>query len=160
MNAAPGDIVITRLIDAPAELVFAAWTNVSHLQKWFAPEGCSIKFMHADIREGGTFHSCVTVPGYGDCWCLGEYLEIVPDKKIVYTMINADQHGNKVADAGKDSEWPLETTVTILIKPFNGKTKLILHQNAPEAVAKRTGAYPSWLQMLDNLEKSLSQDSI
>ncbi|RYZ79188.1 MAG: hypothetical protein EOO68_39240 [Moraxellaceae bacterium] len=97
------------------------------------------------------------MPNYGDCWCTGKYLEITAPERIVYTITNADEHGNAAGtdDAGKDPEWPLETTVTIVFEEYEGKTKLTLHQNAPEDVAKRTGAYPSWLQMLDNLEKDL-----
>ncbi|MEO6151224.1 MAG: SRPBCC domain-containing protein [Mucilaginibacter sp.] len=157
INAAAGDIVITRLFNAPRELVFSAWTDAEHLKKWFAPDGCSIHFKHIDVREGGTFHSCISVPNYGDCWCIGTYIEITSPEKIVYSISNADEHGNRAVadDAGKDPDWPLETMVTILFENYEGKTKLILHQNAPEDVAKRTGAYPSWLQMLDNLEREL-----
>jgi hypothetical protein len=71
----------------------------------------------------------------------------------VLTQGFSNEAGNAVDDspAGKDPEWPNITTLTVTFEDLGGKTKLTIHQNAPEEVAKRTGAYQSWLQMLDNL---------
>jgi uncharacterized protein YndB with AHSA1/START domain len=155
--AAAGEILITRIFDAPRELVFEAWTNPEHLVRWFAPRGCTIHFSQLALRPGGGFHSCIRNPDFDDCWCQGTYHEIVAPERIVYTIALADEKGNLVtaANAGEDQEWPSETTVTVLFEDVDGKTKLTLHQNASEAVAKRTGAYPSWLQMLDRLAETL-----
>jgi len=149
-------ILITRLLDAPPALVFKAWTDAEHLPRWFAPPGCTIVFHRLDIREGGTFLSCIHGPDDFECWCAGEYREITPER-IVYTMVNTDEHGNPVdpASIGMDPAWPRETIVTVSILAHEGKTKLVLQQTVSEELAKRTGAHPSWLLMLDRLAEQL-----
>lgn len=159
MSSEDGLVVIERIFDAPRELVFSAWTDRGHLANWYAPNGCQISFKTLEIRPGGVVHSCILTPDGHECWCKGTYLEIDPPKKIVYTMAIADAAGNlmRPADAGMDSDWPRETTVTVSFVELGGKTKLTLHQTVQESLAKRTGAYPSWLQMLDRLDEQLKQ---
>ena len=153
------DVFISRVIDAPREEVFQAWTDPQSLEKWFAPKGCTIHFKQIDIREGGTFHSVIKNPAYKDCWCVGTYLEIVEPERIVFTMVNADEKGNALtaAEAGMDPEWPASTTVTVTFGPLGNKTAFTLHQTVNLALATRTGAYPSWIEMLDILETSLQK---
>jgi uncharacterized protein YndB with AHSA1/START domain len=151
------EIIITRVFDAPRELVFEAWTNPEHLLQWFAPRGCTIHFAQLALQPGGGFHSCIRTPDFHDCWCQGSYHEIVPPERIVFSMAVADEKGNLVTpvDAGMAPEWPKETTVTVTFEDEAGKTRLTLHQTVSESLAKRTGAYPSWLQMLDRLGELL-----
>jgi uncharacterized protein YndB with AHSA1/START domain len=150
------EIHITRTFDAPLELVFAAWSNADALKQWYAPPGCSLSYCTVDFRVGGAFHHCIDTP-MGDCWCKGIYQEIILNRKIVFVIGFSDEAGNSVSDspAGKDPEWPMETTVTITFTESNGKTTLNLHQTADLEVAKRTGAYQSWLLMFDLLEKTV-----
>lgn len=79
-------------------------------------------------------------------------------ERIVYTLAIADATGRPVApaDAGMDPEWPQETVVTVTFEDLEGKTRLTLHQTVGEALAKRTGAHPSWIQMLDRLAGQLA----
>lgn len=151
-------ICIERTFDAPRELVFDAWTNPKHLLRWFAPGSCSLRFVNIDVRRGGTFHSCISDPSFGDCWCVGTYQEISRPERLVFTMAVADRHGNKVAssDAGHDSQWPPETTLVVTFDDVDGKTRLTLRQNVSETLARKTGAYPSWLSMLDRLDELLT----
>ncbi|WP_010584998.1 SRPBCC family protein [Schlesneria paludicola] len=153
MSSNDGMVVIERVFDAPRELVFQAWTDREHLANWYAPNGCTITFKTLEIRPGGVFHSCIRSPEGHECWCKGVYLEIEPPTRIVYSMSIADQDGNlaEPVDVGMDPEWPRETTVTVSFLEWGDKTRLTLHQTVREAIAKRTGAYPSWLQMLDRL---------
>jgi len=148
---------ITRVFDAPRELVFRAWTDPEQLVRWFAPQGCTFSFAKVDVRPGGSYHSCIRTPDGHDCWCKGAYREIVEPERIVYTMAIADEQGNSVGptDVGMDPEWPRETILTVTFEDLGGKTRLTLHQTVPESLAKRTGAHPSWLQMLDRLEDML-----
>jgi hypothetical protein len=80
----------------------------------------------------------------------------------VYTLAIADRDGNKVAPetVGHDSRWPPETLLTVTFEDQEGKTKLTLRQNVAESLAKETGAYPSWLEMLDRLDGLLSEGSM
>ncbi|RYG38513.1 SRPBCC domain-containing protein [bacterium] len=151
------DILLERTFDAPRDLVFRAWTDPEQLVQWFAPRGCSIEFERIDPREGGSFHSCIRTPVGPDCWCVGTYLEIMPPERLAFTMRLADADGNPLDSegAGKDSEWPEETTITVTLTEDSGRTHMTLHQNAPEEIARRTGAYGSWIEMFDRLAESL-----
>lgn len=152
------EVLITRVFDAPAELVFNLWIDPELLIQWYAPEGCTIFFKEINPKTGGSYHSCISNSQYGDCWCIGKYKEVIPNTKIAFTMINADEHGNPINPAaiGMDPEWPGETLVTIRLEEEEGRTKLELRQTVSQELAKKTGAYPSWLQMLDNMQSLLS----
>lgn len=153
------EVLITRVFDAPRELVFKAWTDPEHLMRWSAPKGCTLRIHSFDFRPGGRFHHCLGIPSGHDCWCMGVYQEIVAPERIVYSIAMSDENGNPAesADAGKDLDWPAETIVTVTFAELGGKTKLTLHQTVSEELAKRTGAYPSWLEMLDRLAEDLAQ---
>lgn len=158
-TAAPDrDVLITRVFDAPRELVFQAWTDPAHLAHWYAPHGCTISFREIEVREGGVFHSCIGGPDGSACWCKGVYREVVAPERIVCTMAIADEQGNLMdpTDVGMDPEWPRETVLTVTFEEQDGKTKLTLHQTVSEELAKRTGAHQSWLQMLDRLAEQLA----
>jgi uncharacterized protein YndB with AHSA1/START domain len=157
-TATDRDVLISRVFDAPRELVFRAWTDPVQLPRWYAPNGCSIEFKKLDVRPGGTFHSCIRTPDGHECWCTGVYREVVAPERIVYTLVIADAAGNTVgpADVGMDPDWPRETVLTVTFDDLGGRTRLTLHQTVSETVAKRTGAHPSWLQMLDRLAGELA----
>ena len=152
-SAAAGTLRIERVFDAPRELVFEAWTNPEQLLQWYAPRGCTVRFVEIDVRPGGRFHSCIHNPSFGDCWCVGVYREIVRPERIVYTLETADSAGNEIepAQAGHDPRWPRETLVTVTFAEVRGSTKLTLEQSVLESLARHTGAHPSWLEMLDRL---------
>lgn len=154
------EVFIEEVLNAGIERVFRAWTDPAILMKWYAPEDCTIQFKTLEIKTGGKFHSCITNPKYGDCWCIGEYTEIVHNEKIVFTMINANEHGDPIvpAEIGMDAEWPGSTLVTVTLKEEDGKTRLQLKQTVVQELAIKTGAYGGWLQMLENLQKALIQN--
>lgn len=147
------EVLITRVFDAPREMVFDAWTDPAQLARWYAPSGCEIEFRALDPRPGGTFLSCIRAPGGHECWCRGVYRTVNRPVQIVFTMVVADQRGEAVdpSAVGMDPDWPLETVVTVTFVPKGSRTVLTLHQTVSESLAKRTGAYPSWLQMFDRL---------
>jgi len=154
------EVFIEETFNASIEKVFNAWTDPEKLMKWYAPDGCTIYFKKIKIETGGQFHSCISNPQYGDCWCIGEYKEVLPNTKIVFTLINADENGKPIIPTkiGMDPDWPGETLVTVILSEEKGKTKLQLRQTVSQKLAKKTGAYPSWLQMLNNMQIMLSQN--
>lgn len=158
-NLKKGEVFIEEIFNASIEKVFEAWTDPEKLMKWYAPDGCTIHFKKIEIEKGGKYHSCISNPQYGDCWCIGEYKEVIPHSKIIFTMINADENGNPVnpVEIGMDSDWPGETLVTVTLSEENGKTKLQLHQTVSQELAQKTGAYPSWLQMLNNMQTLITK---
>src|SRR5688572_6492678 len=151
------EVLITRIFNASREDVFKAWTSVDALARWFAPNECTIEFKKFEFRNGGKFHHCIHNPHVHDCWCIGTFREIIEPEKIIYNIAISDKDGNPAqpSDMGMDPDWPAETTVTVIFEDIDGRTKLTLKQAVDTELAKRTGAYPSWLQMLDRLEEQL-----
>lgn len=147
------EVFIEETYNASPEKVFSAWTDPVKLMQWYAPDGCTIRFKKINIEKGGQFLSCISNPQFGDCWCTGEYKEVLPNTKIVFTLINSDENGHPInpAKIGMDPDWPGETLVTVTFTEENGITKLQLRQTVSQEIAKKTGAYPSWLQMLNNM---------
>ena len=151
-------VLIERSFDFPREVVFDAWTSPELLAAWFAPRGCTLHFARIDVREGGGFHSCVRNPEFGDCWTVAVYREVVRPERIVFSWCIADASGNPVSpqSQGHDPDWPAETLVTVTFAEKNGRTLVTLAQSVSEALAKRTGAHPSWIQMLELLGEALA----
>jgi uncharacterized protein YndB with AHSA1/START domain len=152
-----GQVLITRMFNAPRKLVFKAWTDPDYLKHWYAPNGCTIEFFNFDLRPGGGFLSLLTNPAGHDCRCKSTFLEIKAPERLVFTIAFADEQGNLMTSeqAGVDADWPSETVVTVTFEEQDGKTKVTLHQTVAEVIAKRTGAYPSWLQMFDRLDQQM-----
>ena len=79
------EITITRIFDAPARLLFEAYSKPEHIMRWFGPKGWPVTLCEMDFRVGGKFRFAMTGPsGKQNTPFGGEYLEIIPDKKIVY----------------------------------------------------------------------------
>lgn len=150
-------VSITRVFDAPRQLVFDAWTDPKHLLRWYAPDNCSFRIKEIEVMPGGEFLHCISNPQFGDCWCKGVYIEVKRPERLVFTMSVTNENGEDVAsaDVGHHYDWPVQTTVMVTFTEHDGKTTMTLQQTVSEALAKKTGAYPSWLQMLDNLEREL-----
>ncbi|TCD01409.1 SRPBCC family protein [Pedobacter psychroterrae] len=154
------ELLISHLFDASTEIVFKAWTDPELLRHWYAPDGCTIEFKSIEIIPGGHFHSCIHDPVHGECWVKGSYLEIVPNLKLVFTMVMSDKDGNSVSSvaAGKTQEWPEEQITTVSFEPIGTQTKVTIHQTVCEEEAKKTGAYQSWIKMLNKLHFLLTAD--
>ena len=85
-SVAAREVVITRVFDVPARLLFAAYSTPEHLTKWFGPKGWPLTLCEMDFRAGGRYRFAMSGPdGKQGTPFGGEYLEIVPNRKIVYT---------------------------------------------------------------------------
>ncbi len=153
-------ITITRTFDAPRERVWEAFTNPDEVKKWWGPEGFSAPSAKSDLRVGGTFVYAMKGPP-GSEWDKtnysgGEYLEIVPNEKLVVTDNFTDEQGNKIdpATIGMPGEWgDMKVTVTFE-DAGEGKTKLTLvHEGHPAEMAK--DAESGWSSSLDKFAKIL-----
>lgn len=157
-HGADREVRITRTFAAPRALVFQAWGSAEHLRRWYAPAGCSLVACAIDFRVGGGLRLCIRTPDGHDCWCRGTYREITAPERLVFTLENTDAQGNALAQGtgGMDAEWPPATVVTVTFSDLGSATRLTLHQTVSERVAKRTGAHPRWLSMLDRLAEDLA----
>lgn len=152
------NVLINHDFDAPRETVFEAWATESHLVSWFAPRGCEVSFRKFDFRVGGEYHSCIHTPDGKECWCKGKYRQIREPELIEFTMVVSDNSMRTVEPvaAGMDPAWPLETVVTVSFADHQGGTRLTLRQTVDEVLAKRTGAYPSWISMFDRMAEHIA----
>jgi uncharacterized protein YndB with AHSA1/START domain len=150
------DILITRIFDAPRELVFKAWTDPAHLMKWWSPKGSTTPHASVDLRVGGEFRFCMRFPDGREGWGKGIYREIVVPEKIVYRTHLTDAEGNVLkAPFGKTISGELpESIVTATFEDLSGKTKLTLHHTVTEFHPHRDQMYEGWTQMFDKLGNS------
>ena len=79
------DLVLTRLIDAPREKLYRAWTDPELLKQWFAPAPYTTPSAELDVRVGGASAVVMRSPDGNDIPCSGVYLEVVPNRRLVFT---------------------------------------------------------------------------
>jgi uncharacterized protein YndB with AHSA1/START domain len=143
------EIVVTRVFDGPARIVFDAWTKPELLMRWWAPKSFGITFLscETDVRPGGTYKFVFAHPQSGEPMAfVGRYLEVEPHSRLVWT--------NEEGENG--------AVTTLTFEEQDGKTHLVLQDLYPskealdEAVASgSTNGYPEQFDELDALLKSL-----
>lgn len=155
------ELIITRIIDAPRERVWKAWTDPEQLKTWWGPKGFTAPFARMDLRVGGTYLSCMRSPDGKDYWSTGVYREIVPEKRLVMTDSFADEKGNVVPGSyyGMAPDFPREMLITVTFEDAGGRTKLTLKhsgaKNIPESdLASMT---QGWNESLDKLAESFGK---
>jgi uncharacterized protein YndB with AHSA1/START domain len=145
-------MTVTRIFDAPRELVWRAWTDPRYVMQWWGPKGFTSPVCTIDFRVGGKFLCCMRSPEGQEFWNAGEYHEIIPHEKIVSSMYFADAQGNKVeaADYGIEHE-AIEGAydVTLFEDSGEGQTKLTFIGNESAEEAKNSGQMEGWGQVLD-----------
>lgn len=138
------ELLVTRTIDAPADLVFEAWTTPALFQRWWVPKsfGLTLLSCELDVRVGGTYR---LVFQHGDATMafFGTYREVTPPSRLVWT--------NDEGDAG-------ETITTATFDERDGKTHITVRDLYPSKEALdaalasgSTGALPEQLEQLELL---------
>ena len=142
------ELVVTRTVNAPARLVFEAWTKAELFRRWWVPKsyGLTLLSCEMDVRVGGSYrlvfrHEDSTMEFFGT------YLEVTPHSRLVWT--------NEEGDG--------QTVTTVTFNETAGKTLLVVHDLYPskEAIdSGSTGALPEALDQLDELLAGLGPGSI
>jgi uncharacterized protein YndB with AHSA1/START domain len=151
------ELSITRIFDAPRELVWQAWTEPEHFKRWWGLKTFTCPVCEMDFRVGGKYLNCMLSPDGKKYWTTGVYREIVPLEKIVYTDSFADEKGNEVPPSyyGMPGEWGKVSIVTIILEEFEGKTKMTLRHSGIPAGDLSTNTQHGWNEFFDKLAKSL-----
>ena len=147
-------MTITRVFDAPRELVWKAWTDPKYVMQWWGPKDFTAPVCKIDFRVGGKALFCMKSPDGQECWNGIEYIEIVPYEKIVSLMYFADPKGNRIDPAQLGIEHEAidgAHDVTIFEDLGNGRTKLTHIGNEPMESAKNSGQLEGWNQILDKI---------
>ncbi len=145
-------MVVTRVFDAPRELVWKAWTDPKYVMQWWGPKGFTAPVCKMDFRVGGKYLFCMRAPDGQELWTGGEYHEIVLHEKVVLSMYFSDSEGNKVeaADYGIEHETIDDAHDIVLFEDLgNGQTKLTFIGNEAMENAKESGQVEGWNQILD-----------
>ena len=104
------EIVMTRVFDAPRQMVFDAFSKPELLKRWFGPRGWSLVVCDVDFRVGGSWRFVLRGPDGKEMGMRGVYLEITPPERSVH-MESFD-------------DYPGESQVTAVFAEHNGKTTL------------------------------------
>lgn len=138
---------IKRLIKAPRDRVYAAWTDPAQLKQWFGPKDVQTHDLIADARVGGQFRWDLSSPEGEKMTVSGEYRELQPGRKIVFTWHWED-----------DEDWENRPSiVTVELNDGEGGTELrLIHEQLPNEES-RTGHTRGWNSALDKLEKWFSE---
>ena len=79
------ELILTRLLDAPAEKLFRCWTDPVLLKQWFAPRPYTTPVADVDVRPGGASNVVMKSPEGQEIPCPGQYLEVVPNRRLVFS---------------------------------------------------------------------------
>ena len=96
------DLVVSRVFEAPIELVWKAWTDPKYVMQWWGPKGFTSPLAKIDFREGGTSLVCMRAPkefGGQDMYNTWTYQKIVPMQRIEFILNFSDKDGNKLDPA-------------------------------------------------------------
>lgn len=140
------ELVVTRSFDAPARLVFAAWTTPDLFMRWWAPKsmGMVLRACDMDVRTGGGYRLEFGEDAAQSFAFFGKYLEVIPNERLVWTN-----------DEGEDG-----AVTTVTFEEQGGRTLLTLTELYPsreafDANAGAEGALPEQFVQLDELLASL-----
>jgi uncharacterized protein YndB with AHSA1/START domain len=145
-------MTITRVFDAPRELVWKAWTDPKYVMQWWGPKGFTSPTCKIDFRVGGKFLCSMKSPDGQEFFNAGEYHEIIPHEKIVSSMYFADAQGNKVEPEHYGIEHeaiPDARDVALFEDLGNGQTKLTFIGNETMESARESGQAEGWDQVLE-----------
>lgn len=144
------EVNITRVFDAPRELVFEAWTNPTYLGRWWGPKEVSKPVCEVDAQPGGNIYIVMRVSdgaGYSSGAMRGTFREVQRPERLGFTAVVEDADGNV----------HFESFITVAFTDQNGKTVLSIHAKATglsaESLAMLAGMEESWNQSLDLLAR-------
>jgi uncharacterized protein YndB with AHSA1/START domain len=151
------NVLITRILDAPRELVWTAWTDPTHFSLWWGPKGYTCPSCEIDLRVGGKYLNCMRSPSGREYWSTGVFREIIATERLVFTDCFADEKGNVVPATyyGLSPDFPLEMLVVVTFEDYEGKTKMTLEHIGLPSGSEGEGAEQGWSESFDKLADSL-----
>lgn len=139
-------LVITRIFDAPRELVFKAWTDPEHVRCWWAPKGFTVVSLEMDVRPGGAYARRMRSPEGADSLRRGVYKEIVAPERLAFTYISDNTQG-KVGH---------ETLVTVTFEDLGARTRMTFRQAVFESVLARDAHRGGWTSTMERFSEYLA----
>lgn len=147
------NIVLTRIIDAPREFVFQAWTDPIQLARWWGPKCFTNPVCEVDAKPGGALRIVMRSPDGAEYPMKGVFREVVAPERLVFSNIAVDQQGNHI----------IEGLTTVTFADHDGKTKLTVQTGGVAMVDYAAnylqGMEAGWTQSLERLEELATDTS-
>jgi uncharacterized protein YndB with AHSA1/START domain len=158
------EFMISRVFDAPADLVWKAFNEPERMKHWWGPKGYAVRAAKMDFRPGGVYHYCLRSPDGQDMWGKFAYREIVAPERIVFVSSFSDEKG-RLTRHPMSPTWPLEMLSTFAFADQKGKTTFTIQSiplNPTEDERKtfedgRKGMKQGWTGTLDKLAEYLAK---
>jgi len=142
-----GGFVISRVFDAPRELVFKAQAESERLEQWWGAKGFTTRVIKLDFRPGGVFHYSMRTPDGKEMWGKFVYREILAPERIVFINSFADKEGNTI-QAPFSQTWPLEVLNTLTFSEHAGKTTLTIRSVPYKATKEERETFETGLDSM------------
>ena len=160
-----GGFVMSRMVSAPRERVWRAWTDPKELAMWFGPKGFETTHSDLDFRVGGSYHYAMSGNGV-TMWGKWEFREIVPPSKFQVLQWFSDEHGG-VTRHPLAPDWPRKKLSTIELQDFGPKTLITVLWFPYEATEKErqtfidsmSGMNTGWTGTFERLDQHLETSS-
>ena len=153
------DVQIERTFDAPIDLIWAMWTEAEHFANWYGPMGAKIPKAEMDVRVGGRRQigmEMETPGGPMQMFFVGEYREVDPKTRLVYTESMADADGNAMSpeQMGMPAGAQMETVIVVELVDLGNRTRMVMtHIGVPADSPGGQG----WAMAIDKMEARLAE---
>jgi len=157
--------VMSRVFDAPRDVLWKCFTEPEHMKQWWGPKGFTVVASDMDLRVGGTYHYGMKAPTGGTMWGIFKYREIVPQEKLVFVNSFSDENGGITRHPGHD-KWPLTLLSTFTFEDApGGKTKFTVRWQTLDATEEEQKTFDalhdsmtqSWGGTMDQLAAYLAK---
>ncbi len=130
------DFVISRVFDAPRDLVWKAFTEPERMKQWWGPKGFKVVAAKMDLRPGGSYHYGMKSPDGMTMWGKFIYREVVPNERLVLINSFSDEVGG-ITRHPMSPTWPLELLSVFTFEDApGGKTRFTIRWSAHNASAE------------------------
>ena len=155
------DLVVKRILDAPIDLVWKAWTDPEHVKRWWGPKYYTSPMCKIDLRQGGKYVFAMLAPkdqGGQETYSAGVYTKIVPMERLEFTQSLSDKDGNKIdpTQIGMPPDFPPEIRTSVVFKAKGNMTELTVTEYDWPVSQMFVYSYAGMQQSIDKLAEMLA----
>ncbi len=132
------ELVIRRTFDAPRDLVWRAWADRDHAERWWGPTDFTTTILETDFRPGGAWRAVMRSPRGEEYPQHGEFREIVPPERLVFTMTWSDDPSS-------------EMLITVTLEARGDRTEMLFRKGPFASDSSRRGENEGWNESFDRL---------
>lgn len=158
MAASEGlELVLTRTLDAPRDLVWRALTQPEHFSKWWGPKPYTAPLIEMDVRVGGSLLWAMESPEGARHFSGGKFTAVEAPSRLSCDVYFVDKDGKRIAPAeiGLPGDWDGRQTITFQLEELGERTRLTMRQTGIPSGQMREMATAGWSTSLDKLHESL-----